>query len=114
MKIVRADEAERYENAQTCTAFEYPTNDSKLNIARVEVSGRYPLSGSAVNKEVTELVYVASGEGRVSVNGTVEALSAGDVILIEPGEEIWWEGNLTLIISCSPPWTLEQYKAIES
>ncbi len=110
MNIVRAAEAKRYENAETCIAFEYPTGSKEIDIARVEVRGRYPLEGSAINKEVTELVYVEKGAGRVCVNDEVLSLGARDVILIEKDQRVWWEGNLDLVISCAPAWTKEQYE----
>jgi mannose-6-phosphate isomerase-like protein (cupin superfamily) len=112
MKIVRAGEARRFENAASCTAFEYDTGDAAINVARIEISGRYPAEGSAMNADVTELVYVERGEGTVSVEGTEHALRAGDVISIQKGERAHWDGSLTLVIACTPAWTPEQYRAV--
>jgi len=109
MRFVRASNAKRFKNAETCTAYEYETGSKDINIARIEIRGRYPLEGGAVNNEVSELVYVEQGEGNVSVNGILSGLCTGDVILIEKGEEVLWEGTLDLIISCAPAWTKEQY-----
>ncbi len=113
MKIVRGTDAKRFENASSCTAFEFQTGNQDINLARIEITGRYPLEGSAVNNTVTELVYVEEGEGDVSINNEVASLKKGDVILIEKGERVWWEGGLTLIISCTPAWTSDQYKAAD-
>lgn len=109
MKIVRMSEASRYESAPTCIAFEYETGGSDINVARVEIRGRYPVEGSAVNNEVRELVYVIKGSGTVCIDGVTLKLSEGDVVAIEKGEAVFWEGELTLVIACAPAWAPEQY-----
>lgn len=109
MKIVRNSEVERFENASSCIAYEYQTGNTEINLARVEINGRYPLEGSAINREVTELVYVERGEGKVGINDALETLEKGDLVLVEKGDRVWWEGDFTLLISCAPAWTPEQY-----
>jgi hypothetical protein len=37
----------------------------------------------------------------------------GDLVLIEPGEKYFWEGNMDLFIPCSPAWYPEQHKLID-
>ncbi len=103
-------EAHKYENGPTCVAFEYETGNPDINIARVEISGRYPETGYAANTAVTELVYVESGTGMVTVEDKHTTLNKGDVVLIEKGEQVYWEGTLTLIIACTPAWYPEQYE----
>lgn len=109
MRIVRSVDAKRFENGPVCTAHEYETGDTDINIARVEISGRYPAEGSAVNTEVKELVYVESGNGEVSINGIVHTIQKGDVISVEKDEKVFWDGVMTLIIACAPAWTPGQY-----
>jgi mannose-6-phosphate isomerase-like protein (cupin superfamily) len=111
MKIVRSGEAQKFENAASCTAFEYDTHDTDINIARVEIRGRYPLSGSAMNTLVKELVYIEEGSGKVVINSVESAIEKGDVILIEKGERVFWDGTMTLIIACAPAWSPQQYEA---
>lgn len=112
MKYVSAAQAFKFENGLTCTAFEYNTEHTGINIARIEISGRYPDAGSAVNRVVTELVYVESGTGTVAIGDARISLQKGDVISIDPGESASWEGNLTLIIACTPAWSPDQYEMI--
>jgi quercetin dioxygenase-like cupin family protein len=112
MQIVRSDDARKYENADTCVAFEYETEDPDINIARVEVSGRYPIEGAAKNTLVKELVYVESGSGEVSIDGIPYVIAKGDVVSIEKGEEVFWNGVMTLVIACAPAWTPEQYEHV--
>lgn len=110
MKLVKQSDAVEYKNAPTCVAYEYETSTPDINIARIEISGRYPESGTAVNTKVTELVYVAAGTGIVCCDGVSTDLAEGDVLSIAPSERIFWEGQMTLIIACAPAWTLDQYQ----
>ncbi len=110
--MVHASNAKKFENAHTCTAYEYETKTEHINIARIEIRGRYPLTGSAINTEVCELAYVVQGEGKVSINGSLVDLTKGTVVLIEKGEGVWWEGTLDLLIASAPAWTKEQYKEV--
>ena len=110
MRHVARKEAIEHRNADSCVAFEYDTNTPDINIARIEVKGRYPEVGSMVNTEVTELVYVVKGSGSVVVNGKHVLLAEGDVVSILAGEQVHWEGDMSLIIACSPAWYPEQYE----
>lgn len=109
MKILRMSDASRYENASTCTAFEYETGGNDINVARIEIQGRYPVEGSAINQAVRELVYVIKGSGTVCIDDVTFKLLEGDVVAIEKDEAVFWEGELTLVIACAPAWTPEQY-----
>lgn len=112
MKIVRSHEAQRFENAASCIAFEYDMHDTAINIARVEIKGRYPLEGSAMNTLVKEFVYIEEGSGKVVINDAESLLQKGDVVLIEKGERIFWDGAMVLIIACAPAWSPQQYKLV--
>jgi len=113
MKIVYKNQAERFENGKNCIAFEYNTENKDINDALIEVSGRYPEKGSVVNLECKELVYVVKGSGKVIVNEKEISLNEGDIILIESNEKFFWDGQFTLLISCSPAWNHEQYKSLD-
>jgi quercetin dioxygenase-like cupin family protein len=47
------------------------------------------------------------------VEGEEINLETGDLILIEPGEKYFWEGNLKMFVPCVPAWYLEQHKEVE-
>lgn len=110
MKIVRQIEAVAIANSATCTAYEYATNTPTVNVARVVVTGRYPEEGWARNTAVDEVVYVAEGQGHLQTEGSSHSLSPGDVVSIQKGEAVAWEGTLTLIIAAAPAWYPEQYE----
>lgn len=113
MRIVHKDQVKRFENGKNCVAFEYPMDDKDINGAVIELTGRYPETGRTVNLECKELAYVIAGAGKVFVNDEKIDLQKGDLVLIEPGEKFFWDGNMTLFVPCTPAWHHEQYKQVE-
>ncbi|HVZ12475.1 MAG TPA: cupin domain-containing protein [Patescibacteria group bacterium] len=113
MKIASKDQAKKLQNGETVVAYEYPLGEKDIDAAYVEVVGKYPVSGSAMNTVCKELAYVLKGSGKIFVEGEEYQLNEGSEVLIEPGEKFSWEGDFTLIISCSPAWYPEQHKRID-
>ena len=112
MEIIRREESRRFEHGTACTAHEYATKETSLNIARIEVRGRFPSIGTMRNTKVKEIVYVEQGEGTVTINNVITSIQQGDVILYVENEEVFWEGELILIIACTPAWTPAQHEMI--
>lgn len=110
VEFIPAHSTHEVKSASTCTAREYGTTDPDLNIARVEIHGRFPATGSMRNTKVKEIVYVERGQGNVEIDGVVTAIHKGDVILYQPNELVAWDGDLTLVIACSPSWTPDQHE----
>ncbi|KPJ56442.1 hypothetical protein AMJ49_04865 [Parcubacteria bacterium DG_74_2] len=113
MKIIHKNQTERFENSDVCIATEYPMGDKDINGAVIELGGRYPDKGRVVNLECKELIYVIEGLGRAEIEGEEIKLAKDDLVLIEPGEKFFLEGNLKLFVPCAPAWHLEQYKEVE-
>lgn len=113
MKIIHRDQTERFKNSESCVAIEYPWDDKDINGAVVELSGRYPDKGRAVNLKCKELAYVVKGSGKVAIEGKEIEIQERDLILIEPGERYFWQGNLIMFMSCTPAWYPEQHKEVE-
>lgn len=115
MKILRKDKAIARKNSDVCIVTEYEIGDPAIDFAIVNISGRYPEMPTqrAVNRQCKEIVYVHEGAGKVIVNNNEHLLNAGDVVLIEAGEAFYWQGNLTLHISCHPAFTVEQHQIVE-
>jgi len=112
MHIVHQDQRIQHQNSSTCRAFEYPVFDADINGAVVELDGRYPALGRASNTQCKEMAYVINGSGKIVVEGKDFSLAQGDVILILAGEKFFWDGVMTLFISCSPAWNHEQHEYI--
>ncbi len=85
-------------------------DDQELDFAIVTLSGRYPEGRYAINTKCKEIVYIQEGAGKVDVNGEQHSLTAGDLVLIEAGEKFYWEGHMTLFISCHPAFTIDQHQ----
>jgi len=113
MKITRRSQTRTHKNNETCIAIEYPMDDKDINGAVVELTGRYPMTGRVTNLECKEMCYIIKGSGKVVVEGIETMLNEGDLVLIEPGEKYYWEGNLTMLASCTPAWHLGQHKEVE-
>lgn len=113
MEFIKNKDAQRFKNSPTCTAIEYDfKNESDFNIAGIELSGRYPEQGYALNMVSKELVYVKSGEGTLTSGDKTVTLSPGDAALIQPNEKYYFEGTLELVISSTPAWHPNQYQNI--
>jgi mannose-6-phosphate isomerase-like protein (cupin superfamily) len=112
MKLVRKDQTTKYKNSKTCIATEYPMDDKDINIAIIELDGRYPKEGRVVNNKCKELSYIVKGSGKIIVENKEIFLEEGDAILVEPEEKYYWDGKMTLLVPCTPAWYPEQHQNI--
>jgi len=53
------------------------------------------------------------GSGKIVVEGKEVILNEKDLILLEPGEKYYWEGNMKMLVPCAPAWYSEQHKEVE-
>jgi mannose-6-phosphate isomerase-like protein (cupin superfamily) len=113
MEIIKAEDSHTIESAKSCIATEYPTTSEDINIARVKILGRFPESGVMWNTAVEEIVYVESGDGRVVIDAVETEIKTGDVVLYQKGEKVFWEGEMILLIACTPAWKQEQHAVEE-
>jgi len=113
MKIIHKDQTKIFKNSEACAAIEYPMEDKDINGAVIELNGRYPAKCRAMNLESKEMAYIIKGSGKVVVEGKEIKLSEQDLVLINPGEKFFWEGNMTIFMPCTPAWSYEQYKEVE-
>ena len=111
--IIKKKDRVRHENSPQCIAYEYPIEDKDINIAFVEIKGRYPDKGLVTNRRVKEMIFVKGGSGKIVIEGTEHLLEEGDAILILPGEAYFFDGNLELVVPCSPAWYPEQHVCLE-
>ena len=109
MQYVSKSQAKTHANSPQCTAIEYPTLDTDINGAVIELHGRFPETGMGKNTVCKELCYVVSGSATITLGGAEQVVNQGDVVLINVGEQYFWEGECTLFVSSTPSWTMEQY-----
>ncbi len=112
MKKIGSTEAEKFQHGETCVVSEYRLDDERIDAAIATIDGRYPDEGWVRNHVSAETAYVVSGSGKVVTEDEEAALEPGDVVLIEPGEKFYWEGKMSLFITCAPAWKYGQYEHI--
>lgn len=114
MKHATFTQTTKFANSDQCIAYEYPVKDPDINAAIVEVNGRYPDAGYAINQKCKEVAYIIKGQGKLVIkNKSPLQLNTQDVVFILPGEAYYWEGNLTMFIPCTPAWYPEQHQIIK-
>ena len=113
MKLCQQKNTVEHQNSDHCVVSEYPLDASSINMATAKITGRYPKIGYATNHKVHEMAYIQAGQGSLTVNNQTTLLEKGDVILVEPGDQFYWDGNLTLIIACTPAFTPEQHEVVQ-
>lgn len=103
-------EENRFKNSEACEGVAYSDKSAPVDMAVIDITGRYPEKGWAVNQVVHEIAYVKRGTGNLAIKGRgVTKLEESFVVLIEPGERYAWEGDMTIVVACSPPFNPEQH-----
>lgn len=112
MKIVRKHQAKEFKNSDACIAYEYELEDKDINGALIKLDGRYPEKDFVVNEVCKELVYVAAGKGTLVTEQSQESIQTGDMFILMPGEKFYFEGQLEMLMPCTPAWYPEQHKIV--
>ena len=113
MEARKKMDALKHENSPACVAFEYGMSTDKIDSAVIELNGRYPESGWALNTACTALVHVIRGAGRARSEVGDVVLKEDDQLLIHPNEKYALEGHMKLLFSASPAWSPEQARTID-
>ncbi|MDF2550166.1 MAG: hypothetical protein K0S07_1233 [Chlamydiales bacterium] len=108
MEYIAKHQSQHFTPHPSCSIQQFPTEDAEIDMALATISERYPEKGFALNRIAKMIVYVLKGEGSVVFKEREIALSAGDVVLIAPGEAYFWRGALELLIAATPKWSPEQ------
>lgn len=99
-----------FKNSDTCEGVAFTDSSAGVDMSVIDITGRYPESGWAVNREVYEMVYIKRGLGSLIIRDAEEiSLSEGDVVSVAPGQKFAWNGDMTIVMACSPPFNLQQY-----
>ena len=112
MEHVKKKDSIKHTNSPQCVVYEYPMQNSAMNIAVTEITGRYPEQGYALNHECCEMGYVVKGSGRLVTEAQKVELGVGDVVYIPRGERFYWEGTMTVVLPCSPAWHPAQHEIL--
>jgi mannose-6-phosphate isomerase-like protein (cupin superfamily) len=112
MKFISKSQAQIHKNSDSCIATEYPIGDPDIDFATVEITGRYPDEGRVMNRTSKEIFLILKGTGKIVIEGREVKLNQDDVILVEPGDKYFWEGTMSIAVSCTPPWSKEQHQKV--
>ena len=59
-------------------------------------------------------MYVLEGSGSLCLKGKAIDFSKGDLLMIDGGEEYYWDTKYCKItIICTPPWNSDQYELLD-
>ena len=110
MKVAYKQQTIERRHNEACRITEYHLGEeSDINGVLATINGRYPLAGRASNLKCKELAYVCEGSGKLVIEGKELVLKKGDLVLIDPAEKYFWEGQMSLFLSCTPAWQPEQH-----
>jgi len=107
--IIKKSERKEFKNSPVCTAYEYSFDDKDINVAFIEIKGRYPEKGRVTNKVCKEIVFVTKGKGKIEIDRKELLISEGDSVFIQPNQKYFFEGKLSITASCHPTWYPEQH-----
>ena len=65
MEYVNGKSAVKHTSSPSCIVYEYPMQNSEMNIALAEITHRYPNEGYAVNDKCSEMGYILKGSGKL-------------------------------------------------
>ena len=111
--IIRKNETKSFKRSDKCISIEYPLEDKDIDGTVIKLNGRYPNKGRTVNTKCKEIAHIIKGEGKIVVNNKETKLNKGDLVLINPMEEYYWDGNMEMFVSCTPAWSPKQHKILE-
>ena len=112
MKIVKKSQTNEFKNSEKCIAIEYPLADKDISGAIIKLNGRYPEKGKVVNTICKELAYIIKGSGKIDVGDNIQDVNEGDLVLIHPNDEYYWEGDLVMFVPSIPAWYPQQHKEV--
>lgn len=103
-----------FTNSPVCSGIGFVQAGAGADIAKIDLTGRYPEHGWVVNETIYELAYVTEGAGQfITKNDGSIPIQKGDAISITAGTQYAWNGHVTLIITCTPPFNPNQHKQVE-
>jgi len=80
-----------------------------MNVARIQINGRYPNEGFTSNRKVDSIVHVMSGRGTIGIkNHPPIELAENDQVHLAIGDQYFFNGTMEILYSATPKWTPEQ------
>ncbi len=112
MILSKSNTAEAFENSPECNGISFGSLNDEIDMAVIEVNGRYPSEGFLVNEICKEAVYVLSGGGKLIGTETSLDFTAGDVLYVDSEEKFAWQGDFKAVFSLTPAFSPFQHKEV--
>ena len=90
----------------------FPFDTLTKNISYVLVETRHGHETTIIEHTSDFIYYVLEGKGYFVINNVRENCQKGDLVVIPAGKAFRYYGKLKLLLSCTPPWTIEQEETI--
>lgn len=92
---------------------EYLTNNHTLDICQISVNGRYPKNGLLRNNRCTVAIYCISGTAKVELDGKIDNVKRGDVIILNVHSKYYINGkDFVGVFASTPMYNKEQQEII--
>lgn len=103
-----------FENSPVCKGVGFALEGASMDLAKIELAGRYPERGWVMNETSHEMAYILRGNGEfISENNETIEVGEGEVISIATGKKYAWSGTMTLVVACNPPFDPSKHKHME-
>lgn len=90
--------------------FPAQTVTDKANVLIIETETGHETT--IIEHECDFIYYVLDGDGYFEINGTREACSTGDLVVIPAGAKFTYKGKLRMLLVNTPAWTEEQEEVL--
>ncbi|MBT3816858.1 MAG: hypothetical protein HOE80_04725 [Candidatus Magasanikbacteria bacterium] len=111
--LIKKSQAEE-KKMPTCTVSEYQFSSKDLGVALVNMHGRYPETGKAMNTICDMIYHITSGTGTIHTEKDSFKVEKGDSYFFDKNTWYWIEANnLEVCLTTAPNWYVEQYKTLE-
>ena len=113
MILSKANMGEAFENSPTCKGVSLGSLNDDIDMAVIEIDGRYPETGFLINEVCKEAVYILSGSGTLIGKGTTLSFEAGDGLYVDSEQKFAWEGTFKAVFTLTPAFSPFQHREVE-
>jgi len=95
--------------------YKYPSPTKDMDIGRMVVKGRYPKDPSTfiIEHEVSFVIFVIKGSGKIYVGDELFEIKVGDVVFVPSENKFAVEGDMEYITVDSPAFFPEQSEEVK-
>ncbi len=112
VEIIKLEDTNKVMNSEKCVIYEYLFGSEKTSLALVEIDGKYPDDGFAINKVFEEIILVLNGKGKIIIENKKYELKKNHAVLLKPNKKYRYEGNLKLATFTSPAFKMENHEVV--